>query len=359
MDKSISLRQYLVLLFVALLSPLVKLIPGGLAAQAGTGAWLSALALLPIVLAVVWLAAYLGRSLPENEGLGELLCRALGQRAGRILCGVCGLWLLLLGCLTLRLSVERLTSTIYPNTGMGLFFLAILAVEWWLGKQKLPVLARVGQIFFFAVVLTLVLVLVMGVGSIHLYNVWPVWTQNLPGIAKATVPALGVLGTGVGTLFCFGQVTDRRGGRRLALEWTAALCLTLTVLSFVVLGVFGPAVVQRLQIPFFSLAKEVSVEGAVERLEPLVVTMWVFTDLVLLGLLLRSARRALTLAAGSEEEQSMTPLLLLVLPGAYLVAGSFFALERSYEMWLLWGDLALFYGMPLAAALIGKCRGML
>ncbi|MCD8188874.1 MAG: hypothetical protein LUD78_01400, partial [Clostridiales bacterium] len=61
MDNSISLRQYLVLLFVALLSPLVKLIPGGLAAQAGTGAWLSTLLLLLPALAVVWLAAYLGR----------------------------------------------------------------------------------------------------------------------------------------------------------------------------------------------------------------------------------------------------------------------------------------------------------
>lgn len=278
---------------------------------------------------------------------------------GRVLCGVFGLWMLLLACLTLRLGVERLTSTLYPNTGMGLFFLAVLAVEWWLGKQKLPVLARMGQIFFFAVVLTLALVLVMGIGSIHLYNVWPVWTQDLPGVARATVPALGVLGTGVGTLFCFGQVTDRRGGRRLALGWTAALCLTLAALAFVVLGVFGPAVVQRLQIPFFSLAKEVCIEGAVERLEPLVVTMWVFTDLALLGLLLRSARRALALAVGGEEGRSLAPLLLLLLPGAYLVAGSFFALERSYETWFLWGDLVLFYGVPLAAGVIGKRRGVL
>ncbi|MCD7837809.1 MAG: GerAB/ArcD/ProY family transporter [Clostridiales bacterium] len=359
MDKSISLRQYLVLLFVALLSPLVKLIPSGLVARAGTGAWLSTLALLLPVLAVVWLVAYLGRGLPENEGLGELLCRCLGQRTGRILCGVFGLWLLLLSCLTLRLGVERLTSTIYPNTEMGLFFLTVLTVEWWLGRQKLPVLARVGQIFFFAVVLTLALVLVMGVGRIHLYNVWPVWTQDLPGVVRATVPALGVLGTGVGTLFCFGLVTDRRGGRRQALGWTTALCLTLAALSFVVLGVFGPAIVQRLQIPFFSLAKEVSVEGAVERLEPLVVAMWVFTDVVLLGLLLRSAGRALTLAMGGEEQQSLTPLLLVVLPGSYLVAGSFFALERSYETWFLWGDLALFYGVPLAAAVVGKCRSAL
>lgn len=359
MDRTISLRQYLVLLFVALLSPLVKLIPGGLAAQAGTGAWLSTLLLLLPTLAAVWLAAYLGRGLPENEGLGELLCRCLGWRLGRILCGVFGLWLLLLSCLTLRLGVERLTSTIYPNTEMGLFFLAVLAIEWWLGKQKLPVLARVGQIFFFAVVLTLALVLVMGVSRIHIYNVWPVWTQDLPGIARATVSALGVLGTGVGTLFCFGQVTDRRGGRRLALGWTAALCLTLAALSFVVLGVFGPTVVQRLQIPFFSLAKEVSIEGAVERLEPLVVTMWVFTDVVLLGLLLQSAGRALTLAVGGGEQRSLTPLLLLVLPGAYLAAGSFFALERSYETWFLWGDLTLFYGVPLAAGVIGKCRGVL
>ncbi|MCD8334166.1 MAG: spore gernimation protein, partial [Clostridiales bacterium] len=64
MDKSISLRQYLVLLFVGLLSPLVKIVPGAMAARAGTGAWLSALLLLLPAMAAVWLAAWLGRGLP-------------------------------------------------------------------------------------------------------------------------------------------------------------------------------------------------------------------------------------------------------------------------------------------------------
>lgn len=350
------MRQYLVMLFVALLSPLVKMIPGQQAETAGLGSWLAVLEALIPALAVIWLISFLERGLPEDAGLGEMLCLCLGKWAGRILCGAYGLFLLFVSCVALRFCAERFTSTIYPDTGLGLFFLTILALEWWLGRQKLAVTARVGQIFFFAIVLTLGIVLVMGISSIHIYNVWPVWVQDLPRISRASVTVLGTMGIGIGTMFLFGEVTDRRDGRNLAMRWIAGLCLVLTALGFVVMGVFGPKMASRVQVPFFSLAKEVMIEGAVERVEPLVVTMWVFADVVLLAILLRAVERAFSCAVGARKRQASGAVLLLVLPAAYLVAGSSFALETVYEKYMIAWELLLFYGIPLVALLVGKCR---
>lgn len=359
MEGKISLRQYLVLLCVGLLSPLVKMIPGQQAKIAGQGGWLAVLEALIPALAVVWFISAMGRSLPEDAGLGEMLCLCLGKWVGRALCVVYGLSLLLISCIALRFCAERFTSTIYPDTGLGLFFLTILALEWWLGRRKLAVTARVGQIFFFAIVLTLGVVLVMAIGNIHIYNVWPIWFQDLPAISWASVPVLGTMGVGIGTMFFFGEVTDRRDGRRLAMRWVVALCLLLTALGFVVMGVFGPNMAVRLQVPFFSLAKEVMIEGAVERVETLVVAMWVFADMILLAILLRAIERALSCVVGTQKKQIGSALLLAVLPMAYLVAGSAFALEWVYNNCFLVWELVLFYLIPLVAMIIGKCRRVL
>lgn len=356
MENKISLRQFLVLLVLALMPQLVRLVPGKQAEIAGAGGWLSSLAAVIPVLVIVWLISRVGNGISEDTGLGELLCLCFGKSAGRVLCGVYGVWLLLLGCISLRFCAERFLSTIYPDTGLGLFFLVLLALEWWLCRRKLEVMARAGQIFFFAVILTLTVVIALGIGNIHIYNMWPVWVQDLPGIIKAAVPELGTMGIGVTGLFFFNQVTDRRGGGRLAAQWLVGMCLLLTVLGAVIMGAFGPKVVSSLQLPFFSLAKEIAIEGIIERVEPLVVTTWVFADVILLGVLLRGAQRAFSCVLGEQTETGIGPLLLLLFPGAYLIGGSAFTLEKACDIFLLAGELVLFFLIPLGAIAVGKCR---
>ena len=55
-----------------------------------------------------------------------------------------------------------------------------------------------------------------------------------------------------------------------AVWWVAALTSAAMMTAASVLGVFGPELSQRLQVPFFTVAKEVSVTGARERLESII-----------------------------------------------------------------------------------------
>lgn len=356
MRNKISLRQYLILLVVALMPPVVKLVPGKQALIAGKGAWAAALFVLVPMLSAVWLVSGVGKRLPPGTGLGEFLCLTLGAPVGKALCLLYGGWLLLLASTVLRFCAERFVSTIYPDSGMSLFFVAILGVTWYLSSKSLETLARTAQIFFFAVAVTLCVVFAMGMGSVRLHNVWPVWVEDIPQSLRASLPVTAALGIGVSSLFFFGQVTDRRGGRRLALGWSAVLWGIMVVMGVEVMGVFGPQVTSRLEIPFFSLAKEVTLGRAAERVEPLVVAMWVFADVILLGVLFKGAQRAFETAVGTEESGIITVMTLIVLPGAYLVAESSFALETLYDRWLLPGEAVFFYGVPLAAAVVGRIR---
>ena len=358
-NDHISLRQFLILTTVALLPQMIKLVPGQQANAAGRSGWLAGLAALVPMLIVLWLICRVGQALPEKSGLGELLCLCLGDKPGRLLCGVYGIWLVVLGCFELRFCGERFIATLYPNTGTGLVFVAILSMAWWLGQKQLVVTARAGQIFFYAVLVMVGSILLFTAGEIHLYNIWPVWTQQLPGLVRAGGGVLNALSLGIGLLFLFHQVTDRREGFRLAARWAVGVCLGLTALGIVVMGTFGAEMVARMQIPFFSLAKEVKLEEAVERVEPVVAAAWVFADLILVSVLLRAAEGALSKAIGEEVRGMSSALALILLPGAYLIAGSVFALEQLYNSWGMMGKNLLFFGIPLLSVAVGKMRRVL
>ena len=353
--RELSVKQYMMLLSGGLMPALVRRVPGHQAAWAGRGAWLAPLgALIPLLL-IVWLIARAGQHLGEGDGLGEFYCLCFGEKLGRVVCGLCGLWLVVVGCFGLRFCAERFISSIYPDTGLGLFFLVLLAVVWWLSRQKLSVTARVGQVFFYGIVAMLALIVILVLGQVRLDRLWPVWTADLPLVLRAGGEVVNTMSLGTGALFLFSRTGFRRSGGALAARWVSGWCAALTVLGAVVLGTFGYQLAGRMQIPFFSLAKEVRPE----RLESVVAATWVLADIILLSIILRSAVIAFEISLGRELPGAGGVLALMLLPGAYLTAGSSFALEAAYDGWEAVGKNIVFLGLPLAALAVGKMRRVL
>lgn len=351
-EREISVKQFLMLLSVGLLPALVKLVPGRQAVYAGRGAWLGPLAALGPVLVILWLIATAGNALPEGAGLGEFYCLCLGNKLGRVVCGISGVWLTVVGCFALRFCAERFVSTIYPDTGLGLFFVVLLGMVWWLSRRPLAVTARAGQIFFYGIVVMLALILGLVLGKARLNLLWPVWIEDAPAVCRAGWDVLNAMSVGLGGLFLFSEIGSRRGGGSLVMRWAVGWCAVHTLLSLAVLGTFGAQLAGRMSIPFFSLAKEVRPE----RLESLVAAAWVFADVILLSVILRSAHTAFETALGRALPGTEGVLVLLLLPGAYLVAGSSFALEAVYDSWESVGKNIVFLGLPLGALAVGKLR---
>jgi hypothetical protein len=223
---------------------------------------------------------------------------------------------------------------------------------WQLTGKGLKATARAGELFFYLIIGMLALVLIMVLGKVRLYNLWPVWKGDAKGILKAGGGVVNTMSVAVGTMFLFPKVEQHRGGTRLAVKWVAGICLVLTAVAVVLLGTFGPNMVQRMQVPFFSLTKEVQPE----RFESLVAAVWVFTDVILLSVLLGGAQYALSLSVGESLEGTEGTLILLVMPGAYLVADSAIALERMADAWEPMGGMVLFLAVPLMGVVIGKLR---
>ena len=205
----ISARQLYGILFTGLLTPAVRALPVLTAAVADKSAWLTGLLAFPPLLAAGWAVYTLSRG---QDGLSGGFRRAFGAAAGRAVTIIYMLWAIFLLCLEGRLYAGRMVTAGYRGASPAVFLLVLLVVVVWMARRKLSAFARAAEICF--LVLALILALVVGFSLLDARprRVLPVWTQDLPAAAAATLVPVGVLsGRALGGLLG-GHVGHSRGG---------------------------------------------------------------------------------------------------------------------------------------------------
>ena len=153
-DK-ISMRQMLTLLVAALLSPAVRVLPSRAAEMAGRGGWLSALAALPVLLALCGVLFALFRNAGEGDGLAQIFEKTLGRWLGRAVTLLYLLWGLGLLCANARLFGLRFLSTSYRNAPLPLFIFVLLALALWLARKTFHCILIYKLICFYCHILRL------------------------------------------------------------------------------------------------------------------------------------------------------------------------------------------------------------
>ena len=355
-------RQYYALCTMVLLSPLLHLVPRKTTAEAGCCGWLCALvALVPLLLFAWMLEGILHRGRP-GEGIGEITLRALGPVAGRVLLGVYALWFLLYSAFALRIGAERFIETVFPLSRPWPFVVTILAMAVCGALGRTKALFRASEIFLPLLMLVLVLVLVFAAPGLNVKNLLPVTVQELPGVARS---GLTVFGIGAAVLF-FGAFTGGRtppapGRGRAAVRW----CVRVTLLSAFTIDILGAELTAKLNHPFFTMLRNVSLFHAVERFGALVIGLWVLPDFVLVSMLLTLAVNCLR-AAGTRDGRlfaQKNPPALVLLCAAAAGAGALFLAQNAFETDALQTDVVPIVNIVLLGIgtvgmyLVGRARG--
>lgn len=350
------MRQILVLLVCALISPMAQALPAWTAATAGAGAWATGLLAFPALLAMYGVVHLLLATVPGG-GLAQVFQMVLGKVLGGALTILYGAWALALLCLHARLYAERMLAVGYRNASLTIFLVVLLAVLLWQCSKKLAAFARTAEIFYLALSLGLGLVLLFSVSQMTLENVLPIWTEDLPGIAAAALVPLGVAGMGIYAAFLGGQVAPREGDKKRCVRWLAVACLVMAVLQFGVLGQLGPALSAEIDQPFFVVAEGVGIYGAFQRVESVVIALWVFSDLALLGLLVFSCRNMVGAMFGERRRKWLVPALLVLtfLGAKFLFPDEFVARELASRGMLI-GNLILGGAVPVLLLLVQRVK---
>ena len=141
------------------------------------------------------------------------------------------------------------------------------------------------------------------------------------------------------------------------MRWAAGFCLTLTALQAVCLGNFGPGLSVRMNTPCFMMVKGIGIEGTFQRVESVILALWVLSDLALLGLLTRTCTKmAGQILPVKREKWVVLTFVLLALLGALCLFPDAFFLGHTMERLALWGNLIAGFGLPVLILLVKKIR---
>jgi len=331
------------------LAPAAELLPG-----AGKGAWLSAGLAAPVVLCAGWLLG----SLSGQDGLAAALSRRMGRGPGSMLLIIYMVWAQLLLTLRLRLCAERMLDMGSRDGSLWFFLTGIAAAALWLGMKKADALARAAQIFFYALVAAGGAVLALSLPGVGVERLLPLWQEDLLPTLREALRAAGVLGWGFWGAFLLGYMEPEEEIGRSWMRWGLGGCLLLTTGLAVIQGNLGTALAAKLQTPFFTLAKNVAVQGAFQRVESLVSVVWLFADLTMVGVLLLTQREIGAALRPSVSGKKIAVGAALI---AFLLALGVFPKRGTARWWsgeiVPTGNLVLGFGVPSLIWIIGRIRG--
>ena len=355
----LSRRQFAALVWGLMVSPMLRQAPGPVARAAGRGAWLSALLALPAA-GLLALAAgrFLGSRRP-GEGLGELLCRALGRGWGRAAAALWAAWFVFYGGFVLRAGADRFVSAVYPDSRSWIFMAVMLALALPAGLGRLVTLGRCAVLTAPALGLVFVTVFLSCVPNLDGANLLPLAGRDVPGAAQGLGPLISVLAVGVQAGFLAGRTEPGSLTRPFAAAFLGqgALCLGLCVTT---VGVFGPAMTGRMSYPFFVMIRSIRIPHLLERVEALVAALWVAADYLLLSALLHAASVAAELALrGPGADRRGAPVWIcagLMGLSGWACASTAFRLRDLGDALIPWGHALLAFGLLPGCLLLGRLR---
>ena len=292
-------RQLLSLGTIIMLAPALRIFPAETAALAGRATWLCPLAAAPLLTGYMLFLTRFMDCRRESENFPDLVLRALGPKSAKLALGLMSLWMLIYSGFILRAGVDRLIVTTYPNSSPTSFTLVmgLLALAAALSPPRS--LVRVARMVRPVVLGVLLLLFVFSCFNIDLDNLQPVTGRDvIPCLMGSAVSVDIISCSAVAMCLIIGGVKKQDGDFRHLCLWMAELLLLLTLLGIAVVGNFGAELSACLTRPFFVLVKNMVFFRTVERVEALVVMLWIFPDFLLTSLFLWAGQYSLRLLFG-------------------------------------------------------------
>ena len=99
-------------------------------------------------------------------------------------------------------------------------------------------------------------------------------------------------------------------------------------------------------------------DGAFQRVESVVVALWVLSDFAMLGLLVFAIRKGAGAVLGPRWEHWAAPVAVIVaFLGGLTLFPDDFSVEKVSSAWVPWGNLILAFPVPALALIVTNVKG--
>lgn len=285
-NHKISVRQLESMLLLYFFSTAVLFLPSELAVEAGNSCWIVTMIWGVVASLVAVFLVYMGKRHPSYTAV-EWFEHSFGRVLGTVFVLGLGGKLVFDSALELRLFCDVISSSMLPQTPLWLLIALMLIVCGLAAAKGSECSARAAEILFFVVFIPLVVILIFVAISADYNRVLPIQIPSFKSI-WASAPFFGPVFQGlVALLFIFPYLEKRaHSGRRI---WFTCLVatITVTVLVFLSLAVYGAEVLSGKLLPTLQMLERVSFSGIfLGRQDLFLLWFWMVTTFLYVSILL-------------------------------------------------------------------------
>lgn len=275
----ISSAQAIMLLTCMISSSAILTVPTLIVRVAGQDAWMAVLAAVPVGLLISLLIVNLSLRFP-GKTLLQYTEEILGKVPGKFVS-----FLLILGFLHFNSMIMNeygsfLCIALMPETPSIVFHIAAIAVVVYASRNGIEVLCRFTQLVAPVILSLFLIVIVLSIKDIHLDNLLPVYEKGMASIFRAAI----VPASWFGEVFVFSMIIPYLKNPKESYK-VAVLTILISSLIFLisilfVICVSGSKLPGSWFFPVFNSFREIEVAEFIERLDAVIVMIWVLSGLI-------------------------------------------------------------------------------
>lgn len=295
-QKQYNHRQLFSLALMIMLVPALRLFPTRATEIAGRACWLSPLVSLPFIFAWLYFLYKFISLRQKDEALPQLTLRLLGKKLGLAALIIQFIWLTVYAGFVLRSGADRLIVTIYPKTSASVFSVTMGILGLFASLLSARTLVRTAGLIRPILMTVLFLILIFAFFDIDIDNLLPVSVSDLPSVALAALLPFDIVSVAAyAVCFYTAELSEEKGRLGSLFLWAGLCLLIITLLDITITGTFGAELSSRLSRPFFVLVRNLVFFNSIERVEALVVMLWIFPDFLLTSMFISASRDTLLL----------------------------------------------------------------
>ena len=358
-EGKITERQLAFLFFNVLIATVVFYNPQIVIGAVGQDAWMTALMATIWGFLVVVVMISLGRRFPGLTMIGYIP-QIIGKPLGLVLNLLYVMWFLFIGAGIAAQFSLFMNTTIMPYTPPSLFIITFMGITFYAVRSGLEVFARVNELLIGIIVIALLIVVILPYNLMDIRRLLPIGEVSFGNLLATSI----VSGSWRGEVMMVGMflpaLASFKNTTRNLLLVVLLVGLGLAAVDISVIAVFGSQVVVDLELPAFFLARVINVAKILNRLEALVVIVWVFGTFIKVCVFLYCATRATAETLRFNKFQflllPMTLLFIAVAHNQFIHSAQF--VDFLSFTWPGYGLLTFELGIPLILLTIASLRGM-
>lgn len=352
----ISLRQTLLLYLTLIFSPSIRFVPTYTAYIAKQASYLMPIAAF---LSLIIMFLLLDKTIKKygDKPITDIINLVIGKTAGKALLIMYALWILLMTALLTRYYGERLVTSIFPDTNINLFIAVMLIIVLIALRSGIITLARMNEIINPIIGIVFFLLILFLLPQIRIRNLVPISYIDIMPVLKSSLGTISLWGYIFYFFLISDEISNKKKLMRLGLYSSLYITFYTIVLLVAVIGSLGTSVTEKSPLSFMSAVKLISVFDILEKIESLVVIVWVLADFVLITTLSHIILKLIKKIFDLKDEKPLINIFILLLYFlALFITVKKFDLERFSSTVANIGDIVFTLIIPPIILLMGLMK---